>query len=362
MERASHVLFAAYGSLALLIQVLLAACPAQAVSLRTGDIVVSDNETDRVIKVNPVFGDQKEMLCDIEGINPQGLAIDDVGATFVVSVPDGPAPANTGEVIRIVDAGCRSVSVGGDLFQPDDVAIGIDGRLLVNSLRCASCDATEPPAIIAIDPISGAQTPFAFGGLLVDPEDMVVAASGDIFVADDGCAICQPPIPASVIRVSAGGAQQFVSIGGLLGNVSGIEMESSGTLLVVDRGCSSCAPIVPASLLRIDLTAPPQANQTLVSVAPQALDYDGVALGSGDEILVGVENDLLDTGGVGEIGPGGALTFITSGLQLDDVDGIAVAVLLPEPSAHLMAAVGVLAIAVLAITRPRRTKATLEPV
>ena len=170
----------------------------------------------------------------------------------------------------------------------------------------------------------------------------------------------------SVIRVSAGGAQEFVSIGGLLGNISGIEMEPSGTLLVVDRGCGSCAPLVPASLLRIDLTAPPQANQALVSVAPQALDYDGVALGPEDEILVGTENDLLDTGGVAEIGPGGALTFITSGLQLDDVDGIAVAILLPEPSARLMAAAAVLAIAVLRRTlrpspcrTPCRTRATL---
>ncbi len=218
------------------------------------------------------------------------------------------------------------------------------------ALRCASCDPTEPPAIIAIDPISGVQTPIAFGGLLVDPENIAVAPNGDLFVADDGCAICQPAVAAAVIRIATDGSQESVSSGGFLGNVSGMALEPSGTLLVVDRGCRSCVPAVPARLLRIDPDAPPLVNQLSVSEAPPVLDFDGVAMGAGGEIFVGVENDALDTGGVVQIGPGGALIVISAAGQLDDVDGIAVA-LLPEPARSWMLLAAVTSIAMLRSAR-----------
>lgn len=87
-------------------------------------------------------------------------------------------------------------------------------------------------------------------------------------------------------------------------------------------------------------------NQFSVSEAPPVLDFDGVALGAGGEIFVGVENDALDTGGVVQIGPGGALIVISAADQLDDVDGIAVA-LLPEPARSWMLLAALTSIAIL---------------
>ncbi len=334
---------------ALWIQSLLVGSVVHAVTLQTGDIVVTDNETGRVVRIDSIDSTQKELPCSL-AIEPHGLAIDRAGIAFVVSVPSGPSPPNAGELIRIGPTGCDSLSAGGDLVLPDDVTIGLDGELLVNTLRCASCDPTEPPAIIAIDPISGVQTPIAFGGLLVDPENIAVAPNGDLFVADDGCAICQPAVAAAVIRIATDGSQESVSSGGFLGNVSGMALEPSGTLLVVDRGCRSCVPAVPARLLRIDPDAPPLVNQFSVSEAPPVLDFDGVAMGAGGEIFVGVENDALDTGGVVQIGPGGALIVISAAGQLDDVDGIAVA-LLPEPARSWMLLAAVTSIAILRSAR-----------
>ncbi len=332
-----------------------------ALVFQTGDIVVTDNETDRVlrIRVERLLTRQKELVCEIASMNPYGVVLDGAGIAFVVSVPDGPTPPNLGEVIRIGPTDCDSLSAGGDLVQPDDLAIGLDGELLVNTLRCASCAPSAPPAILAIDPISGAQTPIAFGGLLVDPEHLAVAANGDLFVADDGCAMCVPAVPAAVIRINLDGSQEIVSSGGLLINVSGLALESSGMLLVVDRGCSSCEPDVPSRLVRIDPSASPVANQSIVSEAVRPLEFDGVALGADGEIFVGAEDDDIDDGSVIQIGPGGTQTVISAGGQLDDVDGIAVA-LVPEPSRSLLGLVAVVSIAYWRSRSRRRNRGDLR--
>jgi hypothetical protein len=147
--------------------------------------------------------------------------------------------------------------------------------------------------IIAIDPVTGAQTPVTFGGLLVDPIGLVFAP-GSLYVSDAGAF----GGGGGVIRVDpVTGAQSAVSSGGFFVDPFGIAIDASGQLLVADRGAQA--------VIRVD---PLTGAQTLVSSGGVFVDPRGIAVAPDGTIVVGDVNAF----GVPPFSavPGGAVIFV----------------------------------------------------
>jgi DNA-binding beta-propeller fold protein YncE len=92
------------------------------------------------------------------------------------------------------------VSAGGMLFNPGGIALASNGDLLVAD---DPVNGEAPPAIIQIDPTTGAQSIFASGGLIDSPNDVAVAPNGDVYVANGR----------SLIRLDASGKNQQSVVG-----------------------------------------------------------------------------------------------------------------------------------------------------
>lgn len=361
--------------------VLLYSLPAHA-ALKPADILVSDNESKHIVRVDSDTGLQIEFadrgdveLCSVfpTPFNPQGVAIDSSRRVYSVNVADLTFPAPS-EVIRFnVDGSCDSVASGVDLAESDDVAIERAGTLLITTISCPSCGGGSPPALVRVDPDTGIQDAFSSGGFLADPELIAVdPIDGSIFVADDGDLAAQ--IPPTVLRIDpVSGEQTKVSSGDLFFNLSGLAVESPSTLVVTDRGNKTVSGIASETkVIRINLALPfPQANQsrvddpsTLPDFEGNRAEYDGIEIDRNGELIVGVQVDGPvgtspgPNGGVIRIQPDtgaqvlvtfGGPTFSTGLGVLEGADGVAI---VPEPPAALLQLVVLTVLAAVA-RRPR---------
>ncbi len=123
-----------------------------AVTINAGDILVADNGSPRVIRVDPVSGAQ------------------------------------------------TLVSSGGLFVAPIGLALEASGDILVTTPGTSR-------GVIHVNPINGAQTPVSTGGLFANPIGLAIEASGNILVSDQTTLI-----NGAVIRVTpVGGAQTPVS-------------------------------------------------------------------------------------------------------------------------------------------------------
>lgn len=370
--------------------VLLYSLPAHA-ALKPADILVSDNESNHIVRVDPDTGLQIEFadrgdveLCSVfptplSPFSPQGLAIDSSGRVYSVNVANLPFPAPS-EVIRFnVDGSCDSVASGLDLAESDDVTIERAGTLLITTISCPSCGATSPPALVRVDPDTGIQDAFSSGGFLADPELIAVdPIDGSIFVADDGDLSAQ--MPPTILRIDpVSGEQTIVSSGDLFFNLSGLAVESPSTLVVTDRGNKTVTGIASETkVIRINLALPfPQANQsrvddpsTLPDFEGNRAEYDGIEIDRNGELIVGVQVDGPvgtfpgPNGGVIRIQPDtgaqflvtfGGPTFSTGLGVLEGADGVAI---VPEPPAALLQLV---VLTVLAAVARRRMNSASTP-
>jgi sugar lactone lactonase YvrE len=356
---------------------LLCALPAQG-ALKFGDILVTDNESNHIVRVVPETGEQIQFadrgdvaLCSVlpTSFAPQGLATDRESFVYSVNVAQLPFPAPA-EVIRFdADGNCSPVTSGVDVVESDDVLIEAEGTLIVTTLRCPSCGAGSPPALLRVDPETGAQTQLSFGGLLEDPELLAVdPVDGTIFVADDGNP-GQGILPLILAVDPVSGQQTLLSQGDLLFNLSGLAFEGPDSLVATDRG-NSAAAAAPASetkVIRIDLTlAFPAPNQsrvddpaTLPDFEGSRAEYDGIEIDRNGNLVVGVQVDgpvgvsLGPNGGVIRMDPGtGGQMLVTFGGPsllgvlgiLEGADGVAI---IPEPSPgflHIAALASLIAI------------------
>jgi sugar lactone lactonase YvrE len=133
-----------------------------------------------------------------------------------------------------------------------------------------SSPTVQPPRVLRVDPVSGAQTLISAGGLLVAPVAVALAGTGAIFVSDSGGG----PNQGAILRIDpATGGQQVVegSFGGLLGVARD---RASGNLYAADAAEATLFRVDPLSggktpVSSGGLLALPQA----VAVAPSGLVF-----------------------------------------------------------------------------------------
>jgi len=325
---------------------LLAASTASAAPLAIGDIVVTDQFTSSVLRIDPVSGAQATISAGGHLVNPTGVAVDATGMVFVID--------SGGVIVRVdpaaYDAGNPGtnqevVAQGALLTTPQDGTFDADGTLLVAVQTGSKLVRVDPNAFDPLH-VEANQTLVASGDLISAPKDVAVdPATGTAYVT---CFNTH-----RVVRVEPNGAQSLVAAGGsLFQGPVGIAREADGHLIV--RGA-------PNGILRIDPDAFDggnlYANQSYVALAGLlSLVNDTAVEANGDLVssdgfaeishVVRVHPATYDAAhpeaNQTELSPQGILT-----------SPLAIAVFAPEPSAVLLAAVATAALAARRRSRSR---------
>ncbi len=226
-----------------------------------GDIIVADDNTDAVIRVDPVTGEQ------------------------------------------------TLISQGGFFKDPENVVIDSDGNILVADGRAA-----DRGAIIKVDPVTGDQTILSSNAIstknLFDrgPEDLVLDSNGDIIVLDDG--------DGAVIRVNPlNGEQELISDNDeFSGRPEGIALEADGMIIVADGNARKIIRVHPVT-----------GAQTVISSGGELFRPEGVAVAADGSIFVadGGPEDGSGMGKIIKVHPGtGAQTVIIEGSPFVDPSDI----------------------------------------
>ena len=144
---------------------------------------------------------------------------------------------NDSYVVRIDAAtGSRSSVANLGCATPGGLAVAPDGSLLI---ALGPVDPT-PAKIIRIDPAGGSTTTVSTGGLLRNPADVALTASGDLVVADR---------TSGVLRISTRtGKQSTIASGGDLNGVDNVALDASGAIYATAKG--GRAAVLTASMPR----------------------------------------------------------------------------------------------------------------
>jgi hypothetical protein len=114
---------------------------------------------------------------------PFGVAVEPDNQILVADLD-----ANVSGAVFRVDPGtgvAATLSTGGEFYWLGGVAVSTNaGSETIRVTDHGDGTAHRPPAVIAIDPVSGAQTVLATNGYLRHPDGLAVNASGNIIVAD----------------------------------------------------------------------------------------------------------------------------------------------------------------------------------
>jgi len=236
---------------------------AASINLSPGDIIVADSCNQQLLRVDPVTGDQTVIYSG--DFKPRGVAFEADGDILITD-----ETLNGGAVIRIDRAtGDATVVSSGDELargQALGIALDPDGNIIV-----AVPGGEFPPAIVSVDPVTGAQTVLAEGYFNGQGATFVaVAPDGTIyFTTSTG-------VPtASIWRITPDGTLSLVSTGGLIQSTAGIAVEASGTLVVADYDSDA--------ILRID---PATGAQSIVSQGNLLQGQLGLALEADGDIVV----------------------------------------------------------------------------
>jgi len=206
--------------------------------LEFGEIIVADDNTDAIIRVNPLTGEQ------------------------------------------------TLISQGGFFRDPENVVIDSDGNILVADGRAAGGNG----AIIKVDPVTGFQTILSSNAIstlnLFDrgPEDLVLDANGDIIVLDDG--------DGSIIRVNPlNGEQTLISDNDQFsGRPEGIALEADGMIIVADGNGQKIIRVHPVT-----------GAQTVISSGGELVRPEGVAVAADGSIFVADGGPEDSNSGMGKI-------------------------------------------------------------
>jgi len=303
--------------------------PEPATTLRPGDaLVVSATADRRVVRVDPLTGEQVVSLSNVTG-DWSGASLDANRGMLVVS-RDGAVPPD----LRQVDTVAKiesSLSADGLLVSPGALAVESAGTVLVadagagDLLRVDASDGTQSvaapggfasgpvgvalevdgdiltadgSALVRVDPTDGSRTTVCSG--LGSPAAITVGTSGQIFVIDGG----------GIVQATPGDCTTTLSSGGSLIDPVDLDVEPGGDLLVADAG-------PPAAVIRIDVPTGTQSvlssggaleSPVAIAIVPQSVV---VVHPSDDPVSVAMLEGLATPGGLEvtlDATEGGALT------------------------------------------------------
>ena len=171
-----------------------------------------------------------------------------------------------GDSIDKIDPGTRirsSISTGGRLFEPDEVVSDAAGNIFT---------VNQDARIIRVDRVTGEQTSVVPPGIGLNPDDMALAADGDLFIANRVLS------ESVIVKINPNtGVDRVISSGGSLFNVESMAVDFNGDLLVADRGTGRIVRINPAT----------KAQATVASFG-QDVDLQTIAIRKNREILARV--------------------------------------------------------------------------
>jgi Ca2+-binding RTX toxin-like protein len=218
---------------------------------RQGRLLVADPEafggSGGVIRVDPSTGQQTGLSSN--AISSQGLFKDPVGIAVTASgsllVADPGASGGRGAVIAVDPANGQQslvsdnlVSSPGLFANPSGIAVERDGTILVADPDSPAPASGTDGAIIAVDPVTGAQrlvtnNDASQADLFGDPLGIAIETPGTLLVANAS------PTPAAngVVLVNRSSGQQYgLATEGMFTTPTGIAEDLDGRAVVADSG------------------------------------------------------------------------------------------------------------------------------
>jgi sugar lactone lactonase YvrE len=265
-----------------------------------------------------------------------GLYVADMG-----EFASGSAPVADGRIIRVDPAtGIQTpVSTGGELVDPAGVAVAPDGFLLVVENVGVGGDprnpSTQRPAVIRVNPRTGAQSVLARGAPMCYPFGIAVDRQGGIFVSDFGNLVENGVIVAScdptgggVIRVDPSSGQQrwlsfnSVEFGSTFLGPVGLAVEPNGTVLVANQRSSAAAVTAVNPVTSVQQTVTPNSSPSDSFEQPQR-----VALApDGNLVVSDYALNTLEGGLVSVVRSTGEARILRSGALFNNPLGLAIVV------------------------------------
>jgi streptogramin lyase len=174
----------------------------------------------KIIGINPSTKEQWVISSDVYLDDPYGIALEASGNILVTDGRAGPA-----EVLRIDRAsGNQSVvSTGGELINPDDIAVGPDGWIYLADAG----DGAGYGGIIKINPFTGEQSYVEPRGIHDAVSGIAVDGTGRIYFPDDD--------PSEIWTILPPEESELVSSGDYLDTgVRHIDLDLNGNVTVTD--------------------------------------------------------------------------------------------------------------------------------
>jgi sugar lactone lactonase YvrE len=277
--------------------------------------------------------------------HPYDVAVAPGGGSLYVAdmgeFASGPAPVADGRVIRVDPAtGVQAlVSGGGELVDPSGVAVAPDRTLLVvenvgvgGNPRSAT---GKRPAVIRINPATGAQSVVARGDPMCYPFGIAVDRQGRILVSDFGNLLESGSPVVSCLRSGGGviridpsnGLQSWLSfnspaLGSLFLGPVGIAVDPAGTVLVANQRSAEAAveAVNPASGVQQVIT--PNSSSTDSFEQPQRV----AVAPDGNLVVSDYALNTLEGGLVSVVRGTGEARILRSGPLFNNPLGLAIVV------------------------------------
>jgi sugar lactone lactonase YvrE len=180
-----------------------------------GDVFITDNGNNRVVKVPAAGGAQTTVGT---GLNqPYGVAVDGAGDVFIADVGNN-------HVVEIPAGGGAQTTVGTGLNQPYGVAVDGAGDVFITDMG--------HNRVLEVPAGGGAQTTVGTG--LHEPFGVAVDGAGDVFIADT--------FNNRVVEVPAGGGAQTTVDSGL-NYPAGVAVDGAGDVFIADSNNSRVVEI-----------------------------------------------------------------------------------------------------------------------
>lgn len=216
----------------------------EAVTLNPGDLVVGDSRTPvRVSVVNPQ-AKSKTVVCDCTALGTiKSVAVKGNEKIYAI----GQLPGSTTQAVVAIDpvSGAQTVvSSGGNFKSLQGIALELDGSILVSDNAPATATSPLLGSVIRVHPLTGQQTVLSSGDRMPRAWSVSVGSSGEIFVAATisfpaGVLPNSLTLASGVLRIDPGNGQQTVVAYGDdmdLAAASRTEMISASDLAVDQTG------------------------------------------------------------------------------------------------------------------------------